>query len=71
MNVNEITTAISSIGFPIVCCIVMFKYLEKERESHKAEIDNMTSALNENTKVLIELRHLIENLNQRTKEHDT
>ena len=70
MNVNEITTAISSIGFPIVCCIVMFKYLEKERESHKAEIDNMTSALNENTKVLIELRHLIENLNQRTKDHD-
>ena len=59
MNVNDITTAISSIGFPIVCCIVMFKYLEKERESHKAEIDNMTSALNENTKVLIELRHLI------------
>lgn len=70
MNVNEITTAISSIGFPIVCCIVMFKYLEKERESHKEEIDNMTSALNENTKVLIELRHLIENLNQRTKDHD-
>lgn len=70
MNVNDITTAISSIGFPIVCCIVMFKYLEKERESHKAEIDNMTSALNENTKVLIELRHLIENLTKRTQDHD-
>lgn len=50
---------ISSYGFPIVCCVVMFKYLEKERETHRQELDGMTRALNENTTIIKELKDMI------------
>lgn len=59
MDIEAISMAISSYGFPIVCCAVMFKYLEKEREVHRAELDGMTKALNENTNIIKELKELI------------
>lgn len=40
---------ISSYGFPIVACVAMFWYMNKEREAHQAEIKELTSALNDNT----------------------
>ena len=59
MDINVISQAISSYGFPIVCCVVMFKYLEKERETHRQEIEGMTHALSENTNVIKELKQMI------------
>lgn len=64
MDVNTVTQAISSFGFPIVACIVMFKYLEKERESHKEEMQSITKALNDNTAILNELKNVIERLSR-------
>ena len=58
-EINMWASFISSYGFPIVCCVVMFKYLEKEREVHRQELDGMTKALNENTNVLQDLKELI------------
>ena len=60
MDIEAISMAISSYGFPIVCCVVMFKYLEKEREVHRAELDGMTKALNENTNIIKELKESFE-----------
>lgn len=40
---------ISSYGFPIVACCAMFWYMNKEREAHKEEVLQLTTALNENT----------------------
>lgn len=62
MDINAITQAVSSIGFPIVCCWVMFKYLEKEQQAHKEEMNNVTKALNENTKVIESLKTLLETM---------
>lgn len=59
MDINVISQAISSYGFPIVCCVVMFQYLEKERETHRQELEGMTKALNENTTIIKELKELI------------
>ena len=59
MDINVISQAISSYGFPIVCCVVMFKYLEKERETHRQELEGMTRALSENTNVIKELKEMI------------
>ena len=67
-DINAWGTFISSYGFPIVCCVVMFKYLEKERETHRQEIDGMTNALNENTNIIKELRETI--LKVMEKKHD-
>ena len=68
MDVNNITQAIASVGFPIVACAVMFRYLEKEREDHKEEIASMTKALNENTNVIKELKNIIERLTDRKED---
>lgn len=65
MDWNVIIQNIGSVGFPIVACIVMFNYLEKERESHKEEIKSVTEALNQNTKVITELKSIIERLTER------
>ena len=38
---QEVVTAISTVGFPIVMCILIFYYMEKEAESHKQEVDGL------------------------------
>lgn len=43
---------ISTLGFPIVVCAVLFWYINKQEERHKAEIDKMTIAIDNNTKAL-------------------
>lgn len=46
MTINDATTLISSVGFPICMCGAMFWYMIKENESHKAESTEMRSAIN-------------------------
>lgn len=55
-NVNEITTLISTVGFPIVMCIFFGWYIiqrdKKESDmaaKHKDEIDNLSSIIQNNT----------------------
>ena len=55
MDVNSITTAISTLGFPIVMCGAMFWYMLKEKDSHKEEMNSVTEALNNNTLILQKL----------------
>ena len=43
---------ISSYGFPIVMCGVMFWYMNKEREDHKEEVNSMTQAIDNNNTLL-------------------
>lgn len=57
---QEITTLISTVGFPIVACIFMFigfKYIFDQfmtklsdiEEQHKGEVSTLTEALHNNT----------------------
>lgn len=66
MDVSTIVSLISSLGFPIIACIYMARFVTKQLDSyradikelqdeHKAEIGKVTEALNNNTKALIEL----------------
>lgn len=55
MDMNAITTAISTLGFPTVMCGAMFWYMIKEKDAHKAEMDSVTEALNNNTIILQKL----------------
>lgn len=52
MDVNAITQLISNIGFPVAVCLICFWYINKQSEEHKAEIDELTKALNNNTLVM-------------------
>lgn len=59
-NVNVIIQAISTVGFPIVMCGIMFWFLNKEQENHKAEMLSLKEVIAENNKVLEGLKQLIE-----------
>lgn len=52
---NAVTSAISTLGFPIVMCGAMFLYMIKEKDAHKEEMDSVTEALNNNTIILQKL----------------
>lgn len=55
MDMNAITNAISTLGFPIVMCGAMFWYMMKEKDTHKEEMHSVTEALNNNTLILQKL----------------
>lgn len=49
---NDIIQAISTVGFPIVMCIIMIYLNEKQDTRHREEVDKMTEAVNNNTVVI-------------------
>lgn len=49
---NDIIQAISTVGFPIVMCIIMIYLNEKQDVRHREEVDKMTEAVNNNTVVI-------------------
>lgn len=63
---DVVVSLISSIGFPIVACLYMAKYVKEQtaeyrqdvkdlRKEHKDEIGKVTDALNNNTKAVEKL----------------
>lgn len=63
---TEVVQMISSVGFPIVCCLLMFYYIKSVTanfqsqltdimKSHKEETKSMETALNNNTLALQKL----------------
>lgn len=47
MDFQTVMTAISTVGFPIAACCVMFWYMNKERDSHQQETKELTKAIGE------------------------
>lgn len=63
----EVTSLIGTLGWPIVCCLIMMKYVahqddkrteerKQEREAHQKEMEAITNAINANTIVLESLK---------------
>lgn len=59
-EINVIIQAVSTVGFPIVMCGIMFWFLNKEQENHKAEMVSLKDVIAENNQVLEGLKQLIE-----------
>ena len=53
-------TAIQSIGFPSVVCVMMFRQYQKEREHRRQERKSWQEALEEQTEVLRDVRRKVE-----------
>lgn len=62
MEVNDIVSLVSNVGFPAVVCIALFCYMEKQNERHQQETDKLNETVQSNTKVLTELCTLIKTL---------
>lgn len=50
-----VSDAVSSIGFPIVVSGALFWFMNKSNDTHKQEIEKLSEAVNNNTKVVQEL----------------
>lgn len=70
MSVQDIMSAITTVGFPIVCCIAMAWYVkyttdknkeevEKLNDQHREEMKEVTTAINNNTLALQKLCDLM------------
>lgn len=70
MDISGVTTLIGSLGFPIAACCVLFWYLNKERETHAEEMKVLTEALNSNTKIITEMKVLIETIQRELSRND-
>lgn len=60
MDYEVLINAISTIGFPIVMCGIMFWFLNKEQETHKEEMLALKDVISKNNEILASLKQLIE-----------
>ena len=76
MDASTILQAITSVGFPIVCCLVMMYYVkytddrnradtEKLNAMHREEMKEITTAITNNTLVI---QQLVDFIKAETKE---
>lgn len=63
MDVNAIIQLVGSLGFPVVMCGALFWRMVKSDEQHKAEMDKLSEALNNNTIALTKLSDRLEKEN--------
>lgn len=59
MDGTSLVTLIGSLGFPIVMCLIMFKYLMDESENHKNETNLLKDTIQKNTEAIIKLKNAI------------
>lgn len=52
MDYNVIVQIVSSVGFPIVMCLMLYNQMLKTEEVHKQEIAELRKAIENNTLAL-------------------
>lgn len=60
MDMNAITTIVSSLGFPIACCCFMGWFIYKQQLMHKEEMTKVQEAINNNTLTMQKLLDKLE-----------
>lgn len=55
MDFSGITSLISSVGFPIACCIYLIYTNNKNEEKHAEEVEKLRVTVENNTKVMLKL----------------
>ena len=59
---QEITTIITNVGFPIACCIFLALYIRENQKQHREEVNVLTNKLNEQTLTVQKLVDKIDEL---------
>ena len=68
MDSQAFSQLISSVGFPIIACMIMWKSLQDSTAAHKEEMDGMKESLNQNTLVLSELKQMLKDFKEASEE---
>jgi len=66
---ENIVAVIAQVGFPIVCCLLLWKALVDEKDAHKEETAKLTEAVNNNTQALIKLAERLDNYPEQEGKH--
>lgn len=64
MDGQVIINAISTVGFPIVMCLILLYVVNKQNEEHKEEMAKITESLNNNTLVIQHLTDTIASVSE-------
>jgi len=64
VDINVFTQLIGNVGVPVACLCAVFYLWNRETESHKEEMNNLTKALNDNTLVIQKLLDKLEGENK-------
>ena len=56
---DDIITAISTVGFPIVATLILAYLLLQEKDNHKQEMFSIQKSIDANTLIMSELKLLI------------
>lgn len=52
---DSVLSAISSVGFPIVMCLIMLWYITQKDKQHEEESKSFSDALDKNTSIIQKL----------------
>ena len=52
---SDVTTLISTVGFPIFMCLSLFYYIQKEGIANREQIAKLSETINNNTIVITKL----------------
>ena len=66
---ENIDAVIAQVGFPIVCCLLLWKALVDEKDAHKEETAKLTEAVNNNTQALIKLAERLDSYSDQEGKH--
>ncbi|MBO7733502.1 MAG: hypothetical protein J6S67_13140 [Methanobrevibacter sp.] len=55
MDISALTSLISSVGFPIACCVYLIYSNNKTAEKHAEEVEKLRVTVENNTKVMLKL----------------
>ena len=63
-TLGDISTAVGSLGFPIVMCFMLLYYIAKDTKANREQIEKLTIALNNNTNVIGKLLERLDSDNE-------
>lgn len=55
MDFTQVLQAITTVGFPIVMCLLLMWYVKDTNDKHNVEISSFTEAINKNTSMIEKL----------------
>lgn len=64
MDANAIIQLVSNVGFPIACTVAMFLLFYKEREAHSEESKKFVEAIDNNTRIMEEVKNIVQTLSK-------
>ena len=57
---EDVVQIISTVGFPIAMCLLLFWNMKQEQETHKTEVLELKDVISRNNEILAGLKQLIE-----------